>query len=273
MVSLRFREFLTGYVAEEFDSLVAQLRSFFSISFNEDGTLLGIDLGLTSLPIGAVTPYAGATAPSGWLFCNGDAVSRITYKSLFEVVSTTYGAGDGSTTFNLPDLRQKFPLGLAASGTGAALGATGGAIDHTHTGPSHTHTGPSHTHTIDAEGDHAHIVASHAHTIPTQAAHDHAVTESDASATVGANAGAAGTDFFVAADAHNHAVDITVGGAHDHGGGTGFSAPDTSDDGAHDHGGATGSAGTGATGSSGTDATSATNPPFISLNFIILAAA
>lgn len=95
---------------------------------------------LAVVPTGAVLPYAGSTAPEGYRLCNGAAVSRTTYAALFEVIGTTYGAGDGSTTFNLPDLRQRFPLGKAASGTGSTLGDTGGAINHTHTGPSHTHT-------------------------------------------------------------------------------------------------------------------------------------
>jgi microcystin-dependent protein len=59
-------------------------------------------------------------------------VSRSTYAALFAAIGIAYGAGNGTTTFNLPDLRQRFPLGKAASGTGATLGGTGGAIDHIH---------------------------------------------------------------------------------------------------------------------------------------------
>lgn len=85
-------------------------------------------------PIGGSILWSGSSAaiPSGWLLRNGQAVSRTTYALLFAVIGTTYGAGDGSTTFNVPDSRQRFPLGVAASGTGATLGGTGGAIDHTH---------------------------------------------------------------------------------------------------------------------------------------------
>jgi microcystin-dependent protein len=96
---------------------------------------------------GVMMLYAGATAPSGWLLCQGQAISRTTYATLFAVIGTTYGVGDGSSTFNLPDLQDRVPVGK--SGT-KALGSTGGAatvdLSHTHTGPSHTHTGPSHTH-------------------------------------------------------------------------------------------------------------------------------
>lgn len=84
------------------------------------------------LPIGVTLPYGGATAPTGYLLCDGSAVSRTTYAGLFAILSTTYGVGDGSTTFNVPDLRQRFPMGKAAAGTGSTLGGTGGAIDHTH---------------------------------------------------------------------------------------------------------------------------------------------
>lgn len=255
MVSLRFREFLTGYVAEEFDSLVAQLRSFFSVSFNEDGTLQGLDTGLTSVPIGAISQYAGATAPAGWLLCRGDAVSRVTYKSLYEVIGTTYGAGDGSTTFNLPDLQQRFPLGKAAAGTGAALGATGGTIDHTHGGLSHTHT-------ISTAADHSHTVGSHTHDISSDGSHTHSgTTEATVFGATGFTSGFVGG----VTDAHTHPFTTGSSGDHDHGGATALSASAASGDaGSHDHGGVTGSGG-------GT--TDSANPPFLALNFIILAGA
>jgi microcystin-dependent protein len=85
------------------------------------------------LPPGITLPYGGGSAPAGYLLCDGSAVSRTTYAGLFAILSTTYGVGDGSTTFNLHDLRQRFPMGKAVSGTGGTLGGTGGAIDHTHT--------------------------------------------------------------------------------------------------------------------------------------------
>lgn len=64
-------------------------------------------------PVGMVAPYAGKTAPSGWLKCDGSAISRTTYAALFNVIGTTYGAGDGSTTFNLPNLIDgRVPFGM-----------------------------------------------------------------------------------------------------------------------------------------------------------------
>lgn len=91
------------------------------------------------VPPGAILAYGGSSAPDGYLMCDGSAVSRTTFADLFDVIGTTYGAGDGSSTFNVPDLRQRFPLGKGAAGTGSSLGSSGGDIDHVHTGPEHAH--------------------------------------------------------------------------------------------------------------------------------------
>ena len=64
------------------------------------------------MPTGSVIPFAGQTAPEGWLLCQGQAVSRTTYAQLFAVIGTTFGSGDGSTTFNLPDLRGRVAVGV-----------------------------------------------------------------------------------------------------------------------------------------------------------------
>lgn len=74
------------------------------------------------LPAGGVIPFAGSSAPAGWLLCNGQAVSRTTFATLFAVVSTIYGAGDGSTTFNMPDLRGRTTFGLDNMGGGGGAG-------------------------------------------------------------------------------------------------------------------------------------------------------
>lgn len=91
------------------------------------------------VPTGNISMYGAAAAPTGYILCDGSAVSRATYATLFGVIGTTYGTGDGVTTFNVPDLRGRFALGKATAGTGNALGASGGLIDHVHSGPSHTH--------------------------------------------------------------------------------------------------------------------------------------
>lgn len=102
------------------------------------------------VPAGSIMPWGGSTAPSNWLICDGSAVSRETYGTLFAVIGTSYGAGNGTTTFNLPDLRGRIPVGRNA-GTFGTLGATGGAETHTLTEaqmPSHTHIQNSHGHSF-----------------------------------------------------------------------------------------------------------------------------
>jgi len=106
----------------------------------------------SAVPAGSIMMYGGSSAPSGWLLADGASYSTATYPDLFAAIGYTYG-GSGST-FNVPDLRQRFPLGKAASGTGSTLGGTGGAIDHTHTGPSHTHGAGSYSHS------HTHSISS-----------------------------------------------------------------------------------------------------------------
>ena len=77
------------------------------------------------MPVGCVIPFAGAAAPTGWLLCQGQAVSRTTYAQLFSVIGTTYGSGDGSTTFNLPDMRGRVAVGSDANwGCAAKRGET-----------------------------------------------------------------------------------------------------------------------------------------------------
>jgi microcystin-dependent protein len=75
--------------------------------------------------VGAIKPWTKSTAPAGYLLCNGAAVSRSTYAELFAIVSTTYGSGDGSTTFNVPQLQGKMPQGY--DGNTYNLAGTGGA--------------------------------------------------------------------------------------------------------------------------------------------------
>lgn len=99
----------------------------------------------TSIP-GLIEPFAGTTVPAGYLLCDGTAVSRATYAALYAVIGDTFGAGDGSTTFNLPDLGGRVPLGVSQ---GHALGTTGGSETVTLTEselPAHTHEVPQHGH-------------------------------------------------------------------------------------------------------------------------------
>jgi len=97
------------------------------------------------VPSGAILAFGGASAPTGFLMCDGTSYLRSSYAALFAIIGVAFGSADG-THFNVPDLRQRFPIGKAASGTGSTLGGVGGGIDHVHSGAAHTHTGPNHRH-------------------------------------------------------------------------------------------------------------------------------
>lgn len=111
-----------------------------------------------SLPCGAVIPWPSATIPGGWLLCDGSAVSRTTYSSLYAALgglNSPWGQGDGSTTFNVPDMRGKTLVGKN-SGTFSTLAATGGAESFTLSAsnlPQHMHGYSGSTNTT---GDHYH---------------------------------------------------------------------------------------------------------------------
>jgi microcystin-dependent protein len=94
-------------------------------------------------PTGSIIMYGAATAPTGWLLCNGSAVSRTTYADLFAIIGTRFGAGNGSTTFNLPNLQNRFVVGAGASYN---INDTGGEAAHVLTideMPNHSHSIPA----------------------------------------------------------------------------------------------------------------------------------
>lgn len=108
----------------------------------------------TGVPIGGVVMWTAATAPTGYKLCDGSAISRTTYADLFAVIDETYGIGDGSTTFNLPDFRGYFPRGND-NGRGVDIGRVLGTeqadtvVGHTHAaGTLATASSGSHSHTI-----------------------------------------------------------------------------------------------------------------------------
>jgi microcystin-dependent protein len=131
----------------------------------------GNGLPVTGRLVGEIIDYGGATEPSGWIFLYGQAISRTTYSVLFGIFGTTFGSGDGLTTFNVPDARGRASFGKDNMGGSTAgritvaggnfdatvLGAVGGAQNHTMTTGelvTHSHgvTDAGHTHTEDAEG-------------------------------------------------------------------------------------------------------------------------
>lgn len=86
-----------------------------------------------AVPVGTIAMFGGEAAPAGWLICDGSAESRTTYAALFAAIDTKYGLGNGTTTFNLPDLRSRMPLGVGAVPqlSPRSLGEKGGAETHT----------------------------------------------------------------------------------------------------------------------------------------------
>lgn len=261
------------------------------------GEIDGVDGGSTTLvtkgyadslhaegvPIGTVLAYGGATAPSGWLLCDGTSYAVATYPDLAALLADAYG-GDGGTNFNVPDLRQAFPLVKASSGTGSAIGDTGGSIDHDHTLPSHTHSEPAHTHSITghthtnpdtaSDGSHSHTQGTtgsdggHSHTGGSHTHTDGSLTAADSGqASVGSVNGSSATPGLFSEDD----LDTAASASHSHGAGSyqasGYSVsgssasasashnhPPAINSKAHTHGvgnlsGSTGAGGTGATGS------------------------
>ena len=126
---------------------------------------------LAIVPVGAVMPFAGSTAPNGWFVCNGQQVSRTTYAALFLAITTTYGNGDGSTTFTLPDMRGRVVL---ATNSTYLLGNTGGAASqtlaaanlppHTHSGTTGTNGSHNHSGSANSDGLHNHTITDPGHT-------------------------------------------------------------------------------------------------------------
>lgn len=135
---------------------------------------------VNAVPPGAIMPYAGSSAPSGWLLCDGNAYPKDDYLSLWGAIGYTYG-GNGSSTFAVPDLKGRVPAGRNSTETEFdTLGEIGGAKtvtlttaqmpSHTHTQDSHNHTQNSHNHTQDS---HNHTQNSHTHTTTDNGSHSH----------------------------------------------------------------------------------------------------
>lgn len=155
------------------------------------------------IPAGVISSYGGSNAPVGWLLCDGTAVSRTTYADLFATLGTVYGVGDGSTTFNLPNLQDRFPLGKGSTFT--TLGATGGSATST---AVHTHDLANHTHSL---ASHTHNLASHSHTHT----HQHTLTDNGhnhGTGIDGSHTHSSGSQFVITHNADPFRVGNSVGG-------------------------------------------------------------
>lgn len=181
------------------------------------------------IPAGTLLPTGRTTAPTGYLLCDGSAVSRTTYSALFTAISTRFGSGDGSTTFNLPDMRGRVAIGLGTHGDVDVIGDNDGVTLANRT--------PKHYHNTNSQGTHDHTAAtgsagSHSHTIGNAGAHSHTYTYSG-------NAGGNIT-YANGGIAHAWTFDSTAGtsgvGDHSHSCSTAAAHTHTiSSDGAHTH--------------------------------------
>ncbi len=212
-------------------------------------------------PSGIINMFGGVTAPDGWLLCNGDAVSRENFASLFEAIGTAYGTGDGSTTFNVPDLELKFARG---AGSGSAVGEATTTNTHGHTVESgnHAHThGISHTHGSGNYGGNTGNSGNHSHSTNTNA------TGSGNTLGVSANVNRGAGNLITPGSGHvhdrgNHNHTINEGGSGDHShnsnvggnsGGSSNSNTGSASDTSHSH----------------NSTTTAHIPAYVSVNYII----
>lgn len=170
--------------------------------------------------VGMVAAFAMSAAPAGWLKCNGAAVSRTIYSKLFERISTLYGTGDGSTTFNLPDIRGLFPRAWD-DGRGIDAGRTFGTVQdmmlqsHAHTATAATVGDHVHGASTDTQGSHTHSAWTDA-----QGEHTHTIWRGKASSNTSVS-GSGGDNMSFdgasgAAGNHAHNVGIGAAGAHAH---------------------------------------------------------
>lgn len=174
---------------------------------NDSTSKVVVQASAGTTPIGTVNMWPTATPPDGWKICNGQALSRTTYKSLYDTIGTTFGTGDGTTTFNIPDYQGLFPLG-AGTGTAPAyssvtLNAKGGSAT---TSIAHTHTFADNSSSTNTD--------THSHN-----ANSGPVDAGNASVATGTGVSMASPNhthgFTTASDTHSHTVAVsgTTGGA------------------------------------------------------------
>ena len=194
------------------------------------------------VPAGSLLMWPTGSAPTGYLLCNGAAVSRSTYAALFGVIGTTFGAGDTTTTFNLPDYRNRMPIG---AGTTAAIAGTGGSNDSTLVAHTHTFSGTSGTMNSNVTHNHSASV--------TDPQHSHVENVSTASSG-GSGQGIAGQNNWDGSSGSNLNTSSAA---------TGISVSISSTNIDHTH------PFSGTTASSGGSATNTNLPPYLGINFVI----
>jgi hypothetical protein len=210
-----------------------------------EGARINLGLGTFLVPTGSLIMWPSVTVPTDWKLCNGDAISRTTFATLYSLIGTTFGVGDGTTTFNLPNYKNRMPYGADV----VAIGATGGSANAIVV--SHTHTG-----TTDGQSnDHNHGVTGG--TSGQSVTHHHGPV-GGGNFVIG-NAGASGgfangasydptNGGSITGDNsvdHSHTVNLTTGGTNI----------------GHTH--------TFTTASAGSSGTNANLPPYLGINFII----
>jgi len=205
-----------------------------------------------STPVGGLMIYAATDPPAGWLICNGQAVSRETYGVLFAVIGLTYGTGDGLTTFNVPDMRDRFPVG---AGSTYSLNTKGGSTTVALTSAqlaSHSHSGSA-----SSAGSHSHSASASSGTSVFDAgSHQHQTRDEGSGSTPGTAAGVQ----FLAAGAGTAYRMADSAGSHSHSASTSTSVSIDSSS-AHSH--------TVSTDPTGSGTAHENRPPYIGLNFII----
>lgn len=116
-----------------------------------------------TVPIGTIMPYSGNEEPVNWITCDGRELNRFKYEDLFAIIGTTYGEGDGSTTFNIPNLKGKIPVGFdSEDGDFNAVGKTGGEKTHNLT----INEMPAHNHIVNTDGYCTNVSSGSGFTVP-----------------------------------------------------------------------------------------------------------
>lgn len=197
---------------------------------------------------GMIYMYAGSAAPNGYLICDGSAVSRTTYSALFSIIGTSYGSGDGETTFNLPNMSGRISVGVSRNYALASVGGSETVSLFVDDLPSHVHEVPQHGHANTLGFDTPSL--SHTVTQPTFLHDPPNRSVARKNANPASNPGYSGTTLVAASLVTNTTVSDHAASACTMGGSIGYSDPYGSD-------------------TSGGDAAHNNMQPYIAMNYII----